>query len=90
MEPEMDKLLTVFQAEAMTGRKAATWRKDILKQRVGFVKIGRQVRIPLKEVRAMIAKGYREPIPSPPARESAPPDAGRRDLESGKARRGKR
>ena len=65
MEPETDRLLTVFEAEQLTGRKAATWRKDILKRRIPYVKIGRQVRIPLREVRSMIAAGYRRPIAAP-------------------------
>ena len=46
MEPATDKLLTGFEAEDMTGHKAATWRKDILKRRIPYIKIGRQVRIP--------------------------------------------
>jgi len=56
------KLLTVFEAEARTGRKASTWRRDILLRRVPYVKIGRSVRIPEEAVNALIAQGWREPI----------------------------
>ena len=56
------KLLTVFEAEAMTGRKAATWRRDILTRRIPYVKLGRQVRIPLEVIEDMIRQGYRQPI----------------------------
>jgi excisionase family DNA binding protein len=56
-----EKLLSVFEAEAWTGRKASTWRRDIAKGRVGRVKIGRQVRIPFSEVQRLISTGYRGP-----------------------------
>ena len=56
------KLLTVFEAEARTGRKASTWRRDILFRRVPYVKIGRSVRIPEEAVDALIAQGWRDPI----------------------------
>jgi len=54
-----EKLLTVFQAVEVTGRKAATWRKDIFLRRVAFVKIGRSVRIPLSEIERLVKEGYR-------------------------------
>jgi len=59
-----EKLLTVTEAETMTGRKAATWRRDILERRVAYVKIGRQVRIPLSEIERLIKEGWHECIPS--------------------------
>ena len=57
------KLLTVKEAEAMTGRKASTWRKDILRRKVPYVKIGRQVRIPIEAIEDLMAAGYRPAIP---------------------------
>jgi hypothetical protein len=60
---DSEQLLTVRQAEAMTGRKVATWRRDILCRRIPYVKLGRQVRIPLKVIQDLIQKGYRAPIP---------------------------
>lgn len=57
------KLLTVFEAEAQTGRKASTWRKDILERRIPYVKIGRQVRIPEEVIERLIAEGWHEPVP---------------------------
>jgi excisionase family DNA binding protein len=59
------KLLTVQEAEALTGRKVATWRKDILCRRIPYVKIGRQVRIPLEAIEDLIRKGYRPSVPEP-------------------------
>ncbi len=53
-----DKYLTVFEAEQMTGRKAATWRRDILLKRISVVKFGRCVRIPLSEIHRLISEGY--------------------------------
>lgn len=57
-----EKLLTVFEAEVMTGRRASTWRRDIRERRVGHVRIGRQIRIPLSEVQRLIGNGYRPPV----------------------------
>lgn len=62
---EEEQLLTVKQAEALTGRKVATWRRDILSRRIPYVKIGRQVRIPFRVIKDLIRKGYRQPIPEP-------------------------
>ena len=56
------KLLTVFEAEERTGRKASTWRRDILLRRVPYVKIGRSVRIPVEAIDALIAQGWRDSI----------------------------
>ena len=57
------KLLTLFEAEARTGRKVSTWRRDILQRRIPYVKIGRCVRIPAEVVDRLIAEGWREPLP---------------------------
>ena len=56
------KLLTVSEAEAMTGRKASTWRRDILKRKIPYVKIGRQVRIPIEAINDLIRQGYRPKV----------------------------
>lgn len=56
---EGDRLLTVRECEALTGRKISTWRRDIFEKRIPIVRIGRrQVRIPLSAVQAMVAAGY--------------------------------
>ena len=57
-----EQLLTVQQAERLTGRKASTWRKDILLRRIPYVKIGRQVRIPIEVIQDLIKDGYRPPV----------------------------
>lgn len=59
------RLLTVREAEALTGRKVATWRKDILRRRIPYVKLGRQVRIPIEVIQELIRKGYRAAVPEP-------------------------
>ena len=56
------KLLSVFQAEKLTGRKVSTWRRDIAERRINYVKLGRLVRIPLSEIERLIKKGWRDPI----------------------------
>ena len=53
-----DRLVTVGEAEKMTGRKASTWRKDIHLRRIPTVRIGRQVRIPLSAIQALVTKGF--------------------------------
>jgi hypothetical protein len=52
------RLVSVFEAEELTGRKASTWRRDILEKRVAVVRIGRQVRIPMSEIERLIQSGY--------------------------------
>ena len=56
-----ERLLTLKEAEAMTGRKVATWRKDILCRRIAVVKLGRSVRIPIEAIEDLIREGYRSP-----------------------------
>jgi excisionase family DNA binding protein len=55
---EDDRLLTVQQAEALTGRKASTFRKYIHLRRIATVRIGRQVRIPLSAIQALVSQGF--------------------------------
>ena len=62
MQDISKRLLTVQQCEALTGRKAATWRRDILTRKIPFVKLGRQVRIPIEAIHELIRKGYHEPV----------------------------
>lgn len=59
---DVSKLLTLPEAEAITGRRVSTWRKDILLRRVPYVKIGRQVRIPLEVIADMVRTGYRPAV----------------------------
>ena len=59
---DTDVLLTVPQAARMTALKEATIRRRILERRIGYVKLGRSVRIPLQEVEKLIRRGYRPPI----------------------------
>ena len=62
MKKASEKLLTVFEAEARTGRKASTWRRDILRRKIPYVKIGRSVRIPIEVVDALIAQGWHDAV----------------------------
>ena len=56
------QLLTVVEAEARTGRKASTWRRDILLKKIPYVKLGRSVRIPVEVVDRMIEQGWKDPV----------------------------
>ena len=56
------QLLTVHEAEVRTGRKASTWRRDILEKKIPYVKLGRSVRIPVEVVDRLIAEGWRDPV----------------------------
>ena len=56
------ELLTLREAEAMTKRKVATWRKDIRLRKVPYVRLGRQVRIPREYVEQLISEGWHEPV----------------------------
>lgn len=56
------RFLSVFEAESRTGRKASTWRADILKRRIPYVKIGRSVRIPESVIDDLIRSGYRPAV----------------------------
>ena len=62
MKKISERLLTVQEAEAMTGRKACTWRKDIRQRRVASVRIGRQIRIPIEAIEELISKGFQPPM----------------------------
>ena len=56
------EFLTVQEAETLTGRKAATWRRDVLERRIPYVKLGRLVRIPRAAIEDLIRRGYRKAI----------------------------
>lgn len=55
---ENDRLLTVFEVGEMLSRRPSTVRKDIFLKKFPTVKIGRQIRIPLSAIRAVIEAGY--------------------------------
>jgi|CXWL01.1.fsa_nt_gi hypothetical protein len=60
---EGDKLVTLKEAEALTGRKVSTWRRDIFEKRVPCVHLGRrQVRLQLSVIEAMVREGYRPAV----------------------------
>lgn len=55
-----DRLVTLQEAERLTGRKISTWRRDIFERRVPVVHLGRRsVRIQLSVIEKMIQAGYR-------------------------------
>jgi len=61
-----DRLLTLQEAESLTGRKVSTWRRDIFEKRVPVVHLGRRsVRLQLSVIEGMIQEGFR---PAEPAR----------------------
>jgi predicted DNA-binding transcriptional regulator AlpA len=58
-----DRLLTLAEAEALTGRKVSTWRRDIFERRIPVVHLGRrQVRIQLSVIQAMVKEGFRPAV----------------------------
>ena len=58
-----DRLLTLAEAETLTGRKISTWRRDIFERRIPVVHLGRrQVRIQLSVIQAMVKEGYRPAV----------------------------
>jgi excisionase family DNA binding protein len=59
---DSERFISVEEAETITGRKAATWRRDIFKRKIAFVKFGRLVRIPMSEIERLVKEGYRAPI----------------------------
>jgi excisionase family DNA binding protein len=57
-----DQLLTLAEAEAITKRKVSTWRRDIAKRRITYVRIGRSIRIPRSVIEELIASGRRAAV----------------------------
>jgi len=62
MERKSRKLLTLVEAESMTGRKVGTLRKDIRLRHLPSVRLGRQVRVPIEAVENLIERGWRDSI----------------------------
>ncbi|MBI5197929.1 MAG: excisionase family DNA-binding protein [Nitrospirae bacterium] len=62
MKIKSERLMTVEEAAVRLGLKEATIRRRILEKRIGYVKVGRAVRIPVEIVEEIIAAGYREPL----------------------------
>jgi len=56
------KLISLREAEDLTGRKVATWRKDIRERRFPYVTVGRQIRLRLADVRQMVDAGFRPAV----------------------------
>jgi hypothetical protein len=52
------QLLTLKDLERFTGRKIATWRRDIRLGRIAIVRIGRQVRVPVEAFEELLRRGY--------------------------------
>jgi excisionase family DNA binding protein len=50
-------MLTVHEAAARLGLRDSTLRAWIAQRRIGIVRLGRAIRIPLKEVERLIAVG---------------------------------
>lgn len=60
MQKNTQKLLTVSELEAFTGRMAPTWRRAIAKGKIPVVRIGRSVRVPFEAVEHLIREDIRE------------------------------
>ena len=55
-------LLDVGETAERLRQKKSTIRHKILTRQIGFVKIGRSVRIPIAEVERLLRDGWRAPI----------------------------
>lgn len=65
MAPRISKkLLTLKEAEKLTGRKVATFRKDIRTRMIPCVRLGRQVRIPIEAIETLIQSGWVDSVES--------------------------
>lgn len=53
----MKRLLTVAESASELGLKPGTLRAWISQRRIGIVRLGRAVRIPLEEIERLIAEG---------------------------------
>jgi excisionase family DNA binding protein len=61
----MGLLLTVSEVAVRTGWKPSTVRKKILRRELGYVKLGRSVRVPESEVDRLIQSGFRPALTEP-------------------------
>ena len=59
------ELLSMVEAEEMTGRSRWSWRRDCYSGAVASVKIGRRLFVPLAEVRRVIAENTRPRLERP-------------------------
>lgn len=59
-------LRSVKEVAARTGWKPSTVRKKILRREIGYVKLGRSVRIPESEIERLIINGFRPALRGPP------------------------
>ena len=62
-ENTVDELLTVEEAAVRLGLAQVTIRSWILRRRIGFVKLGRSIRIPADELSRLVSAGF---IPAAP------------------------
>lgn len=53
------ELLSVQDAEIMTGRSRWSWRRDAYEGRITSVKLGTKLLIPISEIRRLVAEGTR-------------------------------
>jgi hypothetical protein len=59
-----DRLLTLKEAEALTGRRVSTWRRDIFERRVPCIHLGRrQIRLQFSVIQAMVKEGFTPAVP---------------------------
>lgn len=59
----MEKLLTVDEVASMLGTSARFPRRLIAERRIRFVRVGRHVRIPQRELEAFVEAGTVQPVP---------------------------
>ena len=57
--------ISVDQAEIITGVSRWTWRAYAYKGRVGSLKVGTRLLIPITEIRRVLSEAYRPPVEAP-------------------------
>lgn len=62
MKTDSRRLITLAEAERLTGRKVSSWRKDILLRRIPYIKLRRSIRLQIEVIEDLIQKGYMPPI----------------------------
>lgn len=53
------EFVSVLEAEVLTGISQWTWRQHVYRGKIESVKVGTRLLIPVREIRRVLAKGYR-------------------------------
>jgi hypothetical protein len=65
LETAKPEFVSVDQCETITGVSRWTWRQYAYEGKIGSIKFGTRLLIPISEVRRVLAEGYRPPKEKP-------------------------